>query len=860
MALLDGKQLRVQSTSLDKLSGHSGLVTFTASATMSFGAGSTLRQASENILTSLDVVNKNYVDSVAQGLSVKPSVHVISNTNSVVLSGTQSIDGVVLNIGERVLVNYQGLSGSADASNGIYVVASGSWTRAEDSDGVNIGSEVQLGNFVFVAFGQSFAGTGWVLSQTNSPDYDILVGTESQLWTQFSSTATINAGEGLVQNGQDFDILTGTGLTVSVIDNKLNIADTGVTASNYGSTNSVGAFSVNSQGQLTSAQSILIDIDSSQINNFSTATEAVIFTDANFVDGSTIQFDVTTGASTSAQVVLGSLTASRLDIINSASASQNYVLGFNAGGQFEWFEPSQGDITEVIAGNGLQGGGPSGSVTLDVNTSGGLMVVLDSVQIDPLSAGNGLTFSSGVFDINIDPLSGLTFSGDSISIDTSIAGNGLDYAAGVLTVNTSEITSALAGDGLIANGSAIDVQVDTAGLTVSGDTVRLQTTITGDRTFADTVTVNGNLQVNGTVSYIYTQNVLVADNILTLNATFSGVPFLNSGIEVNRGSETYASLIWNELTDLWSAGLSGSETSILLNAGGGLVKNGATVSLDFVSIVGTGLTQNGLAISLDSANLATALAGDGLSATGATLSVNTSGGLMIALDDVQIDPTAAGIGLTFSAGVFDLNIAGASGLSVSNTNFLSIDLGIGGAGLTFSGGVLGVNTTGGITTILDFVQIDPTLAGQGLTFSSGVLDVIWGGTASGLSFSNGYAQIEVDNSTIQINTSGQLVAVGGSSQPVYLTTTAVTTTGNDSEVTGTTIGATPSDFSRIQVFVNGQLQRLGNGNPLLDCYFGTTGSSTLLVNLQSGDQLYWNGTNAGFELSATDKIDIIYES
>ena len=102
--------------------------------------------------------------------------------------------------------------------------------------------------------------------------------------------------------------------------------------------------------------------------------------------------------------------------------------------------------------------------------------------------------------------------------------------------------------------------------------------------------------------------------------------------------------------------------------------------------------------------------------------------------------------------------------------------------------------------------------------------------------------------------------MSGSSQPVYLTTTAVATTGNDSEVTGTVIGVTPNDFSRIQVFVNGQLQRLGNGNTLLDCYFGTTGSSTLLSNLQSGDQLYWNGTNAGFELSAIDKIDIIYES
>lgn len=61
MALLNGKQLRNTSTSLDKLNG-SGVVVFT-SATVSFATGSKLIISDSNITLGTDVVNKNYVDS-----------------------------------------------------------------------------------------------------------------------------------------------------------------------------------------------------------------------------------------------------------------------------------------------------------------------------------------------------------------------------------------------------------------------------------------------------------------------------------------------------------------------------------------------------------------------------------------------------------------------------------------------------------------------------------------------------------------------------------------------------------------------------------------------------------------------------
>ena len=90
-----------------------------------------------------------------------------------------------------------------------------------------------------------------------------------------------------------------------------------------------------------------------------------------------------------------------------------------------------------------------------------------------------------------------------------------------------------------------------------------------------------------------------------------------------------------------------------------------------------------------------------------------------------------------------------------------------------------------------------------------------------------------------------------------------TLTSGDYSSTGITLSNTPSQYSRVQLFVNGQLQRIGNGTfSNVDYYFSNDGGLSAInpSNLTSGDSLYWNGVSAGFELNPTDEIDIIYES
>jgi phage-related tail fiber protein len=70
---------------------------------------------------------------------------------------------------------------STASQNGIYLCASGAWTRASDADS---DAEVTAGMFTFIEEGTANADTGWVLS-SNQP---ITVGTSSLTFTQFSGT------------------------------------------------------------------------------------------------------------------------------------------------------------------------------------------------------------------------------------------------------------------------------------------------------------------------------------------------------------------------------------------------------------------------------------------------------------------------------------------------------------------------------------------------------------------------------------------------------------------------------------------------------------------------------------------------
>ena len=139
------------------------------------------------------------------GLDIKDSVRAATTAN-ITLSGTQTIDGVALVAGDRVLVKNQ----TTASANGIYVVATGAWARATDADNTP-GSEVHGGMFCFVTEGAANADSGWVLT-TNDP---VTLGTTNLAFTQFSGAGQIADGDGIAKSGNTISVAVGTGLAVS---------------------------------------------------------------------------------------------------------------------------------------------------------------------------------------------------------------------------------------------------------------------------------------------------------------------------------------------------------------------------------------------------------------------------------------------------------------------------------------------------------------------------------------------------------------------------------------------------------------------------------------------------------------------
>jgi len=123
--------------------------------------------------------------------------------------------------------------------------------------------------------------------------------------------ASTVAGSGLNYAAGVLNIGAGTGMSIN--GTTVGLANTSVSAGSYGSATQVGAFTVDAQGRLTGASSVNINITASQVSNFNAASESAIFTAANFEDGTTIDFSVTTGASVTAEVKDNSITEAKLN-------------------------------------------------------------------------------------------------------------------------------------------------------------------------------------------------------------------------------------------------------------------------------------------------------------------------------------------------------------------------------------------------------------------------------------------------------------------------------------------------------------------------------------------------------------------
>ena len=171
-------------------------------------------------VTSIDLVNKAYADSIAAGFTFKASCLVATTINLVATyangasgvgatltetgNGALTVDGVSVSINNRVLVKNQ----STTFQNGIYVVTdTGSagtpyiLTRATDFDS---SAEIVPGSIIFIQDGSTQADTSFV-----ETEIVFTVGTNPILFTQFSQQYPLSMGNG------------GTGTSLIPVNNSL---------------------------------------------------------------------------------------------------------------------------------------------------------------------------------------------------------------------------------------------------------------------------------------------------------------------------------------------------------------------------------------------------------------------------------------------------------------------------------------------------------------------------------------------------------------------------------------------------------------------------------------------------------------
>jgi hypothetical protein len=185
-------------------------------------------------VNSTDGATKSYVDALANGLTFHNAVRALGASN-VTLTGTQTIDGVALNVNDRVLLTNQ----TTGSQNGFWTVQTSSWVRPADWAAASTQKE---GAYVLVdPDGTTYKNSKWYCSSTGT----ITVDTTATTWAQDTSGTSYANGQGLSLTGTTFAVKLGNGMAFDGSNNVTLSPATGglltVSGSGVGITNSTSA-------------------------------------------------------------------------------------------------------------------------------------------------------------------------------------------------------------------------------------------------------------------------------------------------------------------------------------------------------------------------------------------------------------------------------------------------------------------------------------------------------------------------------------------------------------------------------------------------------------------------------------------
>jgi hypothetical protein len=452
--------------------------------------------------------------------------------------------------------------------------AGGLYQLSALSTGVDIAAINLTGRVSGVSFVDSVTISGGAgLDLSVSSDAIVLSHTD----TSSVADLSVNAAAGSAITGISFTydtfghVLTATGTTAVIVRNQIQSGVTTTapseaavhTLSGYLATNAGGVYQISSQSPGTNVAQINLTgtVSGASFNDF------VRISGVTGIDISVSNDIISVSHNDTSSVANASISA------NAGSAITGVSFTFDSFGHVL----TATGTSAVIVRDQIASG-----VTTTAPSEGSVYTLSGSLQSQITSA-NALNLQS-VTNNGSTTTNGISIGGDLVASGNVTLGSD---SSDTLTINAGPIVLTnvvTGGDALIFgpnDSSKVSVyKSDTNTLRLEGGLV-----------------ITGNLTVQGTTTTIESNTVSVGDSIIMLNGDFTGsAPSENAGIEIERGTQTNTSLIWNEGTDRWTFTNDGSTyynipvtSELTLDA---TTTNGASTSNDIV--VG-GVTVSGAA-------------------------------------------------------------------------------------------------------------------------------------------------------------------------------------------------------------------------------------------------------------------------
>jgi hypothetical protein len=523
-----------------------------------------------NAVTGIDPTNathyatKQYVDNITTGLDFKASVKVATTTN-IALTGTQTIDGVAVVAGDRVLVKDQ----TTATQNGIYVVAAGAWARSLDADNTP-GQEVSAGLYCFIEQGTTNGDTGWVLTT----DGAIVLGTTSLTFAQFTGLGQVIAGNGLTKTGSTISALSASATRIVSSVGGLDLAL--VTDSGTGLFRKLNT---DGYGRVTGTTSVIP----------SDITSALGFTPVNKAG------DAMTGPLT----VSGAITSATSVNATGHVFAGNPTASVGGNGQIKFYRDT-GVLGWAVGVDGSAGG--TNLILFDMVGNTSRVTVAPDGTFTSFVAGSqrfqtttlGATVSGTLSATNLQStglayLNGATgaYTGVSSGVTINYTGNGTQYGIALKPASNTAVTQPIS---FLTSTSTYGAGVAMASIQQISDTTM---NLSGLWT-AGTQPPSDNSQLIATTAFVTNAisqgntsgNAATATKLQTAR-TINGVAF-DGTANITVADATKLPLTGGTLTGNLNVTTSGSSTSILITDTGAnganikLVGNGATTPIKYV--------------------------------------------------------------------------------------------------------------------------------------------------------------------------------------------------------------------------------------------------------------------------------------